>query len=96
MTGLLRPYGWSFAAVVILQVIGAVAGLAPLLAVVELGRVLLSSGPVDHGHVWFVVVAGAVGLSIWTAAESWRKAVTTHCCAAVAATPIFGIFRARK
>ncbi|MGW0069362.1 hypothetical protein ACWDUI_18070, partial [Streptosporangium sandarakinum] len=33
--GLLRPYGWGFAAVVILQVIGAVAGLAPLLAVVE-------------------------------------------------------------
>ncbi|MGI5287751.1 ABC transporter ATP-binding protein [Nonomuraea polychroma] len=61
---LLRPYGWSFAGVVILQVIGAVAGLAPLLAVVELGRALLSAGPIDHGHVWTVVIAGAAGLFV--------------------------------
>ncbi|MGP3915631.1 ABC transporter transmembrane domain-containing protein [Nonomuraea sp. 10N515B] len=64
MAGLLRPHLWSFAAVVILQVIGAVAGLAPLLAVVELGRALLSPGPIDHGHVWIVVVAGAAGLFV--------------------------------
>ena len=71
--GLLRPYGWGFAAVVVLQVIGAVAGLAPLLAVVELGRALSSPGPVDHGHVWFVVTAGAAGLFVrllFTAASS--------------------------
>ncbi|MGV9304124.1 ABC transporter ATP-binding protein [Nonomuraea sp. NPDC003727] len=58
---------------VILQVVGAAAGLAPLLAVVELGRVLLSPGPIDHGHVWFVVVAGAAGLFVrllFTAASS--------------------------
>ncbi|MGW7272594.1 ABC transporter ATP-binding protein [Streptomyces sp. NPDC054864] len=59
---LLRPHARSFAAVVILQVIGAVAGLAPLLAVVELGRTLLAPGPVDRGHVWTVVIAGAAGL----------------------------------
>ncbi|MDN5918800.1 MAG: ABC transporter ATP-binding protein/permease [Pseudonocardia sp.] len=73
MAGLLRPYRWGFAAVVILQVIGAVAGLAPLLAVVELGRTLLSPGPIDHGHVWFVVIAGVVGLFVrllFTAASS--------------------------
>ncbi|MFI9847839.1 ABC transporter ATP-binding protein [Nonomuraea sp. NPDC051941] len=73
MARLLRPYGWSFAAVVILQVIGAVAGLAPLLAVVELGRTLLSPGPPDHGHVWTVVIAGAAGLFVrllFTAASS--------------------------
>ncbi|MEU4767302.1 ABC transporter ATP-binding protein [Actinosynnema sp. NPDC023794] len=64
LAGLLRPHRWTFAAVVVLQVVGAVAGLAPLLAVVELGRALLSPGPVDHGHVWFVVVAGAVGLVV--------------------------------
>src|SRR5688572_26355457 len=58
--GLLRPYAWSFSAVVILQVIGALAGLAPLLAVVELGRTLLAPGAIDHDHVWFVVIAGAV------------------------------------
>ncbi|MDF2706940.1 MAG: transporter, ATP-binding/permease protein, partial [Nonomuraea muscovyensis] len=73
LAGLLRPYLWGFAAVVILQVIGAVAGLAPLLAVVELGRVLLSPGPIDHGHVWTVVIAGAAGLFVrllFTAASS--------------------------
>jgi ATP-binding cassette, subfamily B, bacterial IrtA/YbtP len=73
IAGLLRPYRWSFAAVVVLQVIGAVAGLAPLLAVVELGRALLSPGPIDHRHVWFVVIAGAVGLLVrllFTAASS--------------------------
>ncbi|MFI6422461.1 ABC transporter ATP-binding protein [Streptomyces sp. NPDC050842] len=71
--GLLRPYYWSFAAVVILQVIGALAGLMPLLAVVELGRTLLASGPIDHGHVRFLVITGAVGLFLrllFTAASS--------------------------
>ncbi|MEV0421180.1 ABC transporter ATP-binding protein [Streptosporangium canum] len=73
LAGLLRPHLRSFAAVVILQVIGAVAGLAPLLAVVELGRALLAPGPIDHGHVWSVVVVGAVGLFVrllFTAASS--------------------------
>jgi ATP-binding cassette subfamily B protein len=70
---LLRPYAWSLAAVALLQAIGAVAGLAPLLAVVELGRTLLSPGPVDHDHVWIVVIAGAAGLFVrllFTAASS--------------------------
>lgn len=64
LTSLLRPYLGSFGAVVILQVVGAVAGLAPLLAVVELGRILLSPGEVDHARVWLVVLAGAVGLLV--------------------------------
>ena len=64
MNGLLRPYLPAFAIVVVLQVIGAVAGLAPLLAVVELGRSLLAPGPVDPDHVRFVVVAGALGLLV--------------------------------
>ncbi|MFI6513240.1 ABC transporter ATP-binding protein [Streptosporangium sp. NPDC050855] len=71
--GLLRPHLRGFATVVVLQVVGALAGLAPLLAVVELGRVLLSPGPVDHGHVRTVVVAGAAGLFVrllFTAASS--------------------------
>ncbi|TDC82489.1 ABC transporter ATP-binding protein [Micromonospora sp. KC606] len=61
---LLRPHVTRFAVVAILQVIGAVAGLAPLLAVVELGRVLLSPGPVDRAHIWTVVTLGAVGLFV--------------------------------
>jgi ATP-binding cassette subfamily B protein IrtA len=70
---LLRPYLWAFAAVVALQVAGAVAGLAPLLAVVELGRTLLSPGPLDGDHVRLVVLAGAAGLFLrllFTAASS--------------------------
>ncbi|MFE9749438.1 ABC transporter ATP-binding protein [Saccharothrix saharensis] len=61
---LLRPFAGGFAAVAVLQVVGAVAGLAPLLAVVELGRALLSPGPVDQAHVRFVVIAGAAGLFV--------------------------------
>ncbi len=73
VAGMLRPYLGSFAAIMILQVIGAVTGLAPLLAVVELGRILLSPNPIDHGHIWLVVIAGAVGLFVrllFTAASS--------------------------
>ncbi|OLF12523.1 ABC transporter ATP-binding protein [Actinophytocola xanthii] len=62
--GLLRPHLPSFAAVVVLQIVGAVAGLAPLLAVVELGRALLAPGPADHARVWTVVAVGAVGLFV--------------------------------
>jgi ATP-binding cassette subfamily B protein len=64
MTSLLRPHLGTFTAVVVLQVVGAVAGLAPLLAVVELGRILLSPGPIDHGQGWTVVLVGAAGLLV--------------------------------
>ncbi|MGW6915100.1 ABC transporter ATP-binding protein [Kitasatospora sp. NPDC054939] len=62
--GLLRPYARWFAAVAVLQVLGALAGTAPLLAVVELGRLLLGPGPVDHDRVRLVVAAGAAGLLV--------------------------------
>ncbi|WP_232663161.1 ABC transporter ATP-binding protein [Pseudonocardia sp. TRM90224] len=64
MNALLRAHLGSFTAVVVLQVIGAVAGLPPLLAVVELGRTLLSPDPVDHGRIWTVVIVGAIGLLV--------------------------------
>ncbi|MFI0418861.1 ABC transporter ATP-binding protein [Spongiactinospora sp. 9N601] len=73
MARLLRPHARSFAAVVVLQVIGAIAGLLPLLAVVELGRALLSPGPADTGRVWAAVIVGAAGLLVrlvFTAASS--------------------------
>ncbi|MET8864769.1 ABC transporter ATP-binding protein [Nonomuraea sp. NPDC004580] len=73
MTTLLRPHLPAFAAVVTLQIAGALAGLAPLLAVVELGRTLLAPGPADPGHVRTVVIAGAAGLLarlVCTAASS--------------------------
>ncbi|MFL1379757.1 MULTISPECIES: ABC transporter ATP-binding protein [unclassified Nocardiopsis] len=71
--GLLRPYAGGFAAVVVLQVVGALAGLAPLLAVVELGRALLAPGPPDPDQVRAAVVVGAAGLFVrlvFTAASS--------------------------
>ncbi|WP_430785784.1 ABC transporter ATP-binding protein [Actinoplanes sp. G11-F43] len=55
----------TFTTVVLLRVAGAVAGLAPLLAIAEIGRVLLSGGPPDHGHVRTAVVLGAAGLFLW-------------------------------
>lgn len=73
VAGLLRPHAGGFAALVILQVIGAVAGLAPLLAVAEVGRALLSPGPLDRAHVWSAVLAGVAGLLVrllFTAASS--------------------------
>ncbi|MFH9115621.1 ABC transporter ATP-binding protein [Streptomyces globisporus] len=73
LSRLLRPHVRKFAAVAVLQVIGALAGLAPLLAVVELGRTLLAPDPVDEGHVWTVVILGAAGLFVrllFTAASS--------------------------
>ncbi|MGM7646004.1 ABC transporter ATP-binding protein [Nocardia sp. JW2] len=59
-----RPHVPGFAVVMIAQVIGSLAGLAPLLAVVEVGRVLLSAGPVDHDRVWLAVAIGAIGLLV--------------------------------
>lgn len=107
VAGLLRPYRWSFAAVVFLQVIGAVAGLAPLLAVIELGRSLLAPGPIDHDHVWFVVIAGAVGLLVrllFTAASSGighlldgrvQLALRRHLAARLGGVPIGWLSRRR-
>ncbi|MFD0559435.1 ABC transporter ATP-binding protein [Stackebrandtia endophytica] len=61
---MLRPYAARFTTVVILQVIGSVAGLAPLLAVVELGRLLLTPGPLDADRAWTAVIVGAAGLFV--------------------------------
>ncbi|MFJ8915248.1 ABC transporter ATP-binding protein [Amycolatopsis sp. NPDC102389] len=61
---LLRPFAGSFAAVLLLQIIGAISGLAPLLAVVELGRTLLAPGPVDESRVWTAVAVGAAGMFV--------------------------------
>ncbi|WP_211589073.1 ABC transporter transmembrane domain-containing protein, partial [Allorhizocola rhizosphaerae] len=64
VAALLRPHAASFTALVTLQVIAAIAGMAPLLAVMELGRALLSPAPIDRDHVWLVVFAGAAGLLV--------------------------------
>ncbi|MFB1042298.1 ABC transporter ATP-binding protein [Streptomyces chrestomyceticus] len=61
---LLRPYRGRLVAVLVLQAVGALAGLAPLLALAEIGRELLAPGPADHTAVWTAVVLGAAGLLV--------------------------------
>ena len=60
----LRPHIRGLTVVTVLHVIGTVAGLAPLLAVAELGRTLLAPGPTDHARVWTIVIVGAAGLLV--------------------------------
>jgi ATP-binding cassette, subfamily B, bacterial IrtA/YbtP len=59
---LLAPAMGRLRVAVALQVVAALAGVVPFLAVAELGRVLLAGGPVDRGRVWAVawVAAGAL------------------------------------
>ncbi|MFI9804299.1 ABC transporter ATP-binding protein [Streptomyces sp. NPDC052301] len=61
---LLRPYRTGIVAVFVLQIVSSLAGLAPLIAVVELGRVLLASGPPDHHAAWRAVWIGVAGLFV--------------------------------
>lgn len=61
---LLRPHRVGLCAVFLFQAGGALAGLAPLIALTELGRTLLRPGPPDHGRVWAAVIVAAVGLAV--------------------------------
>ncbi|SCK05041.1 ATP-binding cassette, subfamily B [Streptomyces sp. WMMB 714] len=61
---MLWPYRLRLSAVLLLQIVSALGGLAPFIAVVELGRVLFSPEPVDESHVWTVVAVGAGGLLV--------------------------------
>lgn len=59
---LVRPHLGRLGAVLGLQALGSLAGLIPLLAVIELGRLLLQPEPIDLDRVRFVVIAAALGL----------------------------------
>ncbi|MEU8521768.1 ABC transporter ATP-binding protein [Streptomyces sp. NBC_01216] len=61
---LLRPYRAGIVAVLALQIVSSLAGLAPLIAVVELGRVLLAPGPADPAAAWTAVWIGVAGLLV--------------------------------
>ncbi|MFC4536638.1 ABC transporter ATP-binding protein [Sphaerisporangium dianthi] len=61
---LLRPHRAGLTAVLAFQIVGSLAGLAPLIAVVELGRILLGPGPADHGAAWTAVWIGVAGLAV--------------------------------
>ena len=59
---LVAPYQGRFALIAASYVLGSVTGLAPLLAVIEIGRALLGSGTTDQQHLWGAVLFGAAGL----------------------------------
>lgn len=48
----------------LVQAIGAVAGVAPFIAVAELGRVLLAEGEVDQARAWWIAGLGAGALVV--------------------------------
>ena len=61
---LLAPVRRTIAMACLLQAIGAAAGVAPFIAVAELGRVLLGEGPVDSGRAWLIAGIGAGALVV--------------------------------
>lgn len=61
---LLRPHSAAVVTLLILQVVAAIAGLAPFIAVAEIGRIVLASGPVPVERVWILTGIGAAGLLV--------------------------------
>ncbi|SDJ13074.1 ATP-binding cassette, subfamily B [Actinokineospora alba] len=61
---LLRPVRGALIAAMSCQALSALAGIVPLIAVVELGRVLLAPGPPDAAHAWTVAMVGAGALLV--------------------------------
>ncbi|MFR9749850.1 ABC transporter ATP-binding protein [Nocardia sp. 004] len=61
---LLTPVRTRLAVAAVLQLIGALAGLAPYIAMVEIARVLLTGDHVDGGRVWTWVAVAAAGFLI--------------------------------
>lgn len=59
---LLRPYQRRFVLIISLYVAGSVLGLAPLVAITEIGRALLSDGPTSNPQIWTTVLLGTAGL----------------------------------
>lgn len=71
LRSVLRPVALPLAVAVLLQLVGSLAGLVPLLAVVELARVVLPAldgGLVDGGRAWMVVWVAAGALFVRLAA----------------------------
>ncbi|MFB9851927.1 ABC transporter ATP-binding protein [Micromonospora andamanensis] len=62
----LTPVRGQLVVAAVLQLIGAVAGLAPYIAVVEIARDFLGAAVVDRDAVWLCVVVAAVGFVVRT------------------------------
>lgn len=72
---LLRPQRYQLLGALLLQIVSAVGGVVPYLAVVELGRVLLAPHAPDRHRVWLIVAAGAAGLLVRLVAGALASAV---------------------
>lgn len=77
LSALLAPVAARLRWAVALQVVAAVAGVVPFLAVAELGRVLLADGPADRARVWLVAWL-TVGALLLRAALFFTAVVLTH------------------
>lgn len=62
----LAPVRGRLVVAAVLQLVGAVAGLAPYVAVVEIGRDFLGDAGVDRGAVWRWVALAGVGFVVRT------------------------------
>lgn len=61
---LMRPIRGTLWIACLVQAIGAAAGVAPFVAVAELGRVLLQPAPIDASRAWWIVGLGAAALVV--------------------------------
>ncbi|ROZ84942.1 ABC transporter ATP-binding protein [Gordonia sp. OPL2] len=62
LRSLLHPVRTRIRIAQILQIIASAATVVPFIGIVELGRTLLSDGPVDSGRVWVIVWVVTAGL----------------------------------
>jgi ATP-binding cassette subfamily B protein IrtA len=61
---LLAPVRWRLRLGIACQAVACLAGVAPFVAVAELGRTLLAPGPVDTGRAWALVWAAVIALAV--------------------------------
>jgi ATP-binding cassette subfamily B protein len=73
----LRPVRVPLLVAVGLQALAAVAGVAPFVTVAEIGRRLLTPGPVDPTAIWTLVAVGA-GAAVVSLACSAAASTLTH------------------
>ena len=76
---LLAPVRGRTALAQLLQLIAAAATVVPFIGIVELGRYLLSGGPIDAARVWTIVaVFVGGGLAVRTLAGGLALTLTHH------------------
>lgn len=85
LRAVLSPARRPLAVAAALQVVGALAALAPYLAVVGIARELLADAPADRGAVWSWVVVAGLGFLIRTGCAAAAYTISHRADADVAA-----------